>query len=104
MLRRRYEILLPLTNNDNRPISAEKFYETRNELIGQFGAVSMTPGTVLGEWIHEHRRYEDESLRLLIDVADTPENRQFFIDFKQVLCNRFEQIEIYIISYPVDVL
>ena len=104
MLKRRYEILLPLTHNDNRPVSAEKFYETRNELVSRFGAVSVAPGSVLGEWVHEHQRYEDESLRLVIDVADTSESREFFIEFKQTLCQRFEQIEIYIVSYSIEVL
>ncbi len=52
--------------------------------------------------MHEGTRYEDESRRLLVDVEDTPENEQFFASFKATLMERFEQIEIYIISYPID--
>ena len=44
------------------------------------------------------------SVRLTVDVDDTPENRLFFSDFKTILLQRFEQIEIYIVSYPVDIL
>jgi hypothetical protein len=36
----RYEILLPLFYNDGRSIEAEKFTETDQELVAQFGATS----------------------------------------------------------------
>jgi hypothetical protein len=48
--------------------------------------------------------YEDELIRVVLDVDDTPENEQFFMTYKPVLLERFRQIEIYIVSYPVDVL
>ena len=35
---------------------------------------------------------------------DTPENRQFFAEFKLILRDRFQQIEIYIVSYPIEVV
>jgi len=54
--------------------------------------------------VHAGVRYEDTSIRLTVDVEDTPENRQFFAEFKVTLLQRFEQIEIYIASYPVDIL
>ena len=43
-------------------------------------------------------------LRFVIDVEDTPENEQFFTQYKPILLERFAQIEIYIVSYPVDIL
>jgi hypothetical protein len=104
MQKRRYEILLPLRHNDNRPVSGEQFEQTREDLIVQFGAVSILPHTVLGVWVYEGTRYEDELLRLVVDVDDTPENRQFFTSYKATLLERFDQIEIYIASYPVDIL
>ncbi len=104
MRKRRYEILLPLRHNDDRPVSGEQFEQTREELIVQFGAISILPHTVLGIWVHEGTRYEDELLRLVVDVDDTPENQQFFASYKAVLLERFEQIEIYMASYPVDIL
>jgi hypothetical protein len=66
--------------------------------------VSFLPHTVFGVWVHEGARYEDELLRLVVDVDDTPENHEFFTGFKSTLLERFEQIEIYIASYPVDIL
>ena len=33
-----------------------------------------------------------------------PPNQQFFVTFKATLLERFEQIEIYVASYAVDIL
>src|SRR6266478_3342372 len=101
MLRRRYEILLPLKHNDGRPVSDETLNQTREELVEQFDGISLQPQSILGIWVHEGARYEDTSIRLMVDVEDTPENRQFFTEFKATLLQRFDQIEIYIASYPV---
>jgi hypothetical protein len=104
MLRKRYEILLPLRHNDGRLVSDEKLNETREELVNQFDGISVQPQSILGIWVHEGTRYEDTSVRLTVDVDDTPENREFFVQFKTTLLERFEQVEIYIVSYPVDIL
>ncbi len=104
MLRRRYEILLPLRHNDGRPVGEDALNETREELLDRFDGVSISPYSILGIWVHEGTRYEDTSVRLTVDVEDTPENRQFFVDWKPVLLQRFEQIEIYIASYPVEIV
>jgi len=104
MPKRRYEILLPLKHNDGRPVAAEKFDQTRRDLVAQFGAVSFHPNSILGIWVHEGDRFEDELVSAVVDVEDTPENRQFFTSLKALLLERFEQIEIYIVSYPIDIL
>ena len=104
MLRRRYEILLPLRHNDGRPVTEDKLNQTREELVERFDGVSVLPQSILGIWVHEGVRYEDTSVRLTVDVDDSPANRQFFIEFKQTLLARFEQLEIYVASYPVDIL
>ena len=104
MLKRRYEILLPLKHNDGRSVSDDKLNQTREELVNRFDGVSVQPQSIVGIWVHEGMRYEDTSVLLAIDVDDTPENRQFFLDFKSALLQRFEQIEIYIASFPVDIL
>lgn len=75
-----------------------------DELAARFGAVSYQPQTIRGLWIHEGRRYEDELIRLFLDVEDTPENRAFFAAYKLGLQERFDQIVIYIRSYSVDII
>lgn len=104
MRKRRYEILLPVRFNDGRPVSGELLEQTREELLARFSGLQIQPHTVLGLWVYEGSQFEDELRRFTVDVEDTPENQQFFVDFKQKLLERFEQIEIYLASYPVDLL
>ena len=104
MLRRRYEILLPLRYNDGSPIPDYDLSQTREELLARFEGLSVQPGTIAGLWIHEGMRYEDSLVRFTVDVEDTPENRQFFVDWKPALLQRFRQIEIYITSFLIDVI
>jgi hypothetical protein len=104
MQRRRYEILLPQAYNDGRPIEGELLDQTREELVARFGAVSLLPDPVRGIWVHEGARYEDALVRLVVDADDSPEVRQFFVDLKPTLLQRFQQIDIYIASYVVDVI
>jgi hypothetical protein len=104
MRKKRYEMLLPLKFNDGSAVDPELFEQTREELIAQFGAIAVQPGIVHGVWIHQGIRYEDELLRLVIDVEDSPESQRFLVSFKAVLLERFQQIEIYIASYPIELL
>ncbi len=102
MQRRRYEILLPLQFNDGRTVPEELFNETRKELLAHFGGLSWTPHPIQGMWKHEETTYEDATIRIVIDVEDLPEHRQFFVDFKPVLMERFAQLEIYLVSFPIE--
>jgi hypothetical protein len=104
MQKRRYEILLPLTYNDGQPVPGEAVEQTREELILRFGAATLSPSPFRGGWIHSGVRYDDESICAFVDVEDTSENRQFFVELKPVLCERFRQIEIYIVSTQIDVI
>jgi hypothetical protein len=85
-------------------MSPEAFEQTREELIAQFGGVSLMPDSVRGVWVHEGARYEDDLLRLVVDVEDMPDNRQFFVGLKPTLLSRFQQLEIYIASYAIEVV
>jgi hypothetical protein len=91
-------------HNDGRPVSPEKFQQTLDDVISQFGALSLYPQLIRGLWVHEGTRYEDELIRIIVDVDDSPENQHFFLRLKSILLERFEQIAVYIVSYPVDIL
>jgi hypothetical protein len=95
---------LPRTFNDGAEVPAELFLETVEELLRQFGAYSLMPGSVEGAWMHEGKRHEDLTRRVVVDVEDTAENRQFFVEWKPVLRERFKQIEIDITSTVIDVI
>jgi hypothetical protein len=90
-------MLLPVTHNDGRPVDPEKHKKTRDELIARFGAASLLPSTVRGVWMHKGERYEEDFIRLFVDVSDTRAHRQFFVRLKKTLLERFEQVEIIIL-------
>ena len=74
------------------------------KLRGHFGAVSWESQTIQGQWQHEGIIYRDDLVRLFVDVADTAENRQFFLQFKEQIKTDFQQLDIWLTSYPIDVL
>lgn len=101
MLLRRYEILLPLRYNDGSPIEPEKFDETRSALLNQFRGATFDPHPVRGWWTRQGVEYEDALVRIVIDVEDTAEARAFFTRFKEILKERFKQVEIWMTYYQI---
>ena len=58
------------------------------------------------EWatgVGDHR-YDDRLFSLIVDVDDTAENLAWISHLKSHLLQRFEQLEIYVTSYPIEVL
>ena len=101
---RRFEILLPLQFNDGTEVPAEQFAEALEEVEDRFGAVSSESQVIVGYWRHEGPPYRDRLARVFVDVPDTDENRQFFTQWKEQLKQRFDQLEIWITSHPVEVI
>ena len=101
---RRYEILLPLRFNNSQPVPPEVIADTVLKLREQFGAVSWENQTVQGQWQYEGIVYRDDLVRVFVDVADTLENRQFFLQIKEHVKTDFQQLDIWLTSYPIDVL
>jgi hypothetical protein len=101
---RRYEILLPSQFNDGRPIPPESIADTLQELERAFGAVSCETQSVQGLWRHEGELYRDSLARVFVDVEDTAQNRQFFVQFKERLKDRFQQKDIWLTTYPIEVI
>ena len=101
---RRYEILIPSQFNDGRPVPDELVSSTLLELEQQFGAVSCETQIIHGLWQQEGEVFRDRLLRVLVDVADTAENRQFFVEFKERLKVRFQQLEIWLTTHPIEVI
>src|SRR5688572_2161625 len=101
---RRFEMLLPTSFNDGRPVPEELLADTLLELRQKFGAVSSETQVIRGFWEQQGQAYRDELVRVFVDVPDISENRQFFQDFKQCLKTRFLQLEIWMTTYPIDVV
>jgi len=41
---------------------------------------------------------------VFVDVPDLPENREYFVEFKEKLKVRFQRIDIWMTTYPIEVL
>ena len=100
---RRFEVLLPLRFNDGREISAEWLAEAVLEVVDHFGAASYETQKVEGHWRHGGVAYRDDLVRVVVDVADTPENRGWFKEFKGRWKGRLEQLDLWVVSYLIDI-
>jgi hypothetical protein len=74
------------------------------ELEQRFGSVSAETQIIRGLWTRQGQSYRDELVRMFVDVADTPETRQFFLEFKERLKVRFRQLDIWMTSHAIDIL
>lgn len=101
---RRYEILLPLFFNNGTTVPEGLLVETFVDLRTRFGAASWETQTVRGAWEQEGIVYQDSLARFFVDVPDAPEHRLFFSSYKEELKRRFQQLDIWITSHPLDVI
>lgn len=101
---RRFELLLPLRFNDGQAVPDDLIAETLIELETRFGAVSCETQMIQGRWHYEAQTYRDDLVRLFLDVPDTPENFQFFVEYKEQIKTRFKQIDIWLTTFLIEVL
>lgn len=100
---RRFEVLLPLQFNDGRDVPADWLAEAVLEIVDRFGAASYETQKVEGHWRHGGVLYRDNLVRIVVDVPDSTENRVWLQTFKSSWKTRLEQLELWIVSYPIDV-
>jgi hypothetical protein len=81
---RRFEVLLPLQFNDSRDVPSEWLAEAVLEIVDQFGAAS----------------YETQ---VVVDVPDSAKSRQWMRLFKSRWKIRLEQLELWMVSYRIEV-
>ena len=101
---RRFEILLPRKFNDGLPVPDELIADTILELEERFSAVSSETQTISGFWRYEDQRFRDELIRKSVDAPDVPDSRLFFMEFKERVKASFRRIDIWMTTYPIDVL
>ena len=106
MAKRRYEILLPAACNDGRLVADACplcIPDSLTEVFDTFGAFTFRPDAAQGSWTAADRRYDDRLFALIVDVDDTAEHQAWIAHLKSHLLQRFEQLDIYVTSYPIDV-
>jgi len=85
--------LFPMTHS---PIRCWSWWDDLVRFVGK--------PTIAGQWRYEGHVYRDESVGVFVDVPDTQEDRQFFIAFKETLKQRFQQIDIWMTTFPLEVI
>jgi hypothetical protein len=100
---RRFEVLLPLRFNDGRDVPGEWIAEAVLEIVDHFGAASYETQKVEGHWRHSGILYRDDLVRVVVDVADNPRNRQWMRQFKNRWKVRLEQLDLWMVSYRIDI-
>ena len=68
-----------------------------------FGAASYETQKLEGHWRHGGVIYRDNLVRLVVDVPDTPQSREWMKDFKGRWKTRLEQLELWMVSYLIEV-
>lgn len=101
---RRYEILLPLLYNNGTKIEKEKFLLTNEDLLNKFGATTTDSTRIVGRWLYQNQLFEDRLIRIVVDVPAEENHEGFFKQYKEILKERFQQLDIWITSYEIDVI
>ena len=100
---RRFEVLLPLQFNDGRDVPTDWLAEAVLEVVAYFGAASYETQKLEGHWRHGGVLYRDNLVRLVADVPDTAGSRQWMREFKGRWKTRLEQMELWMVSHPIEV-
>ncbi len=100
---RRFEMLLPLQFNDGRDVPPEWLADAVLEIVERFGAASYETQKVEGHWRYQGVLYRDNLVKIVVDAPDEEENRQWMRDYKARWKQKLEQLELWLVSYPIDV-
>ena len=73
------------------------------EVVDHFGAASYETQKLEGHWRSGGVVYRDNLVRLTVDVPDTAPSRQWMKEFKGRWKIRLEQLELWMVSHPIEV-
>ncbi len=99
---RRFEVLLPLNFNDGRAVPAEWLAEAVLEVVQQLGAASYETQKVEGHLRQGSVTYRDDLVKDVVDAPDTRPNRKWMRSFKERWRQKLEQLELWIVSYEIE--
>jgi hypothetical protein len=71
--------------------------------VDRFGAASHETQKVEGHWRHSGVLYRDDLVKIIVDVPDSSRNRTWMTSFKRRWMKRLEQIDLWMVSYRIDV-
>jgi hypothetical protein len=102
---RRYDVYLPLTYNDGRPVEDDKFDAVERRLLAQFGGLTAQQRDfpLRGIWQGQTRLYFDEVILMTVLDFRRRGSARFLKLFKSDLLQQFDQLEILITEAPLRV-
>ena len=72
-------------------------------VVPRWAAASYETQKVEGHWRHGGVLFRDDLVRIVVDVPESPEHRAWFGEFKGRWKARLEQLDLWVISYAVDI-
>jgi hypothetical protein len=84
-------------------VPGEWLAEAVLEVADHFGAASYETQKVEGHWRHGGVMYQDDSVRLVVDVPDLVKHRRWMKRFKESWRTRLGQIELWMVSYQIEI-
>jgi hypothetical protein len=84
-------------------VPEEVLAEAVNQIVEQFGAASFQKDLIEGRWRHADTLYRDDLALLVVDLQDTPKNRKWMKSYKARWKERLDQLELWMVSYPIDI-
>ena len=93
----RFEVMIPLADNDGNRFPMEEIIQVRNNLTDEFGGCRSQPlAPFEGTWVDENKVYLDELMLFIVDAPRTDTSIEWFLKYKEHLKQKFTQIEIYL--------
>ena len=86
-----------------QPNGSQWLAEAVLEIANHFGAASYETQKLEGHWRHGGVLYRDNLVRVAVDVPDSAKSRQWMKQFKGRWKTRLEQLELWMVSYRIEV-
>jgi hypothetical protein len=83
--------------------SGQLLGEAVKEIVNQFGAVSYFKNAAEGYWQHDNSQYRDDLGLLVANVPDTAKNRKWMKAYKTRRKEKLQQLEIWMVSYVINI-
>jgi hypothetical protein len=99
-----YDLFVPLSYNDGRPVESQKLQALQQQLLAQFGGLTFFPQPNEGLWTMAGITYRDEIVIYRVITSDAQEARRFLSDLKERLKEELQQEEILIVERDVETL